>query len=759
MPATQFAESLVGIQEVKDGAASLDDSADPNSAFTAAPALKARRQLIPRFPVLGAADMLYVRKRYTPVVGVVKHYGYYHFVRGVAPSSVAKISAYIVDVIRNNGLDPLSWVSAGAWEVASATFVSYNLMAAADLVVHVNFPGGTTADAYDRNGNPILLNEVFWNQLHVSSVIRDFSSHGENPLYPCLRCLSSSSALHDEEEFLDAARKSVQSWHLSGTDCTEISSTLAAKSRVAVAIRKHFLDTCRYDSAIDLFTDSRIVRHDPLCAVHAAAAARVKGDIDRAISILDNVEKTDAQSDIALLERANCLYAGGHVEEALEAAKKASSFTSGDLNVWFKLASLFADAKDHAEAFKALNNADMPPPVLDGFLRELFPNRNKLTAPLEGAAGGTDAVRVLAKRLKEEKNYTNDRTDAILSELPGKLMGEADYSCYDVMVKILNDVHWDRMLSIRGQCFVMESDIDSNKDEGNDEDGKEEDSSEPKTDGEEKDEEDSTEGKGSTADNIAVNIQTNGADGSGETEKNGLTNDERKKSLEKTGKKVCKPWLDYLVNNMYYDLRGMALWNAEEQQFAVAASLAATELANKSHSESGHSSSRDDEKIAEMEAQDTEQPLRRTADEVMKTTERPAADWLRRGELALRLGKLEEAKTAYWVCVKLSEKEKKPAATALCRLMTLSAKDKDTRTTIRCADMLWTFLDENTDRTASSESTRAVSQVRNAVFSVIAANGLRAVREDLVGMADVDRKRLEGLLLDAVALRVEGFST
>lgn len=776
MPSATRAEALVGIPEVIDGPHALEPS---ESAAQSGPALKARRHALARFPPLGPPDMLYVRKRYLPVVGLQKTYGYYHFVRGVEPGSVAKISAYIVDVLRNTGLDPSGWVATGAWEIASATFVSYNFITRADVTVHVDFPGGTTAEAVDRFGDACQLTELFWSQLLVSSTLRDMLSHGEQPLYPCLRVVVSPSPTASEAAFLDAAARCVHTWHLGGSSTPERPAASPSSSHVALAIRDHLISHARYETAITFFSDERVTAADPLNALHSAATARVAGDLSHAESIVDALLLQYPEAPLAWMERANILRAHGQLEKALDAAGVSAAHSSDDVYIWTLLADLHVDNKAYEKAFDALNSADMPPPPLDPYLRELVPNRNNKTLPVEGASRGTDAVRVLAERAKFERNLTNSSTDEILTELPAKRMEDTDHACYAVLVKIMNDLSWDSMLTVRGQCFVMEADINSGdvdrealNEEGYDDNL---DGLDPEPNSDTSNHNEATNGvrnisledgnDDGTNGDAPSNPEANGQHSENQQQNGGSLSPTsvddrtalRKRSLEKTGKKVCKPWLDYLVTSMYHDLRAMALWNAEEEQFREA--LAPAALSKRAHSEGGEDRpGRSVDEQSELEAQEAEEPFQRTASEIVETNRRPSADWLRRGLLAMRLGKREEARTAFWVCVKVAEKEKTVSVTALTRLMMLASEDGDMRTTIKCADGVWTYADRATDRKSSSEPTAPIAAVRKAMFYLISKKGLRAVREAVTSQADVARKRMESLLLDSVALRVDGFS-
>lgn len=774
MPSATRAEALVGIREVKDGAL---DKSDMHSG----PAINARIEQLPHFPPLGPVDMLYVRKRYVPVVGAPKIYGYYHFVRAVDVSSVAAASAYIVDVVRNTGLDHTSgWEVAssfGGFEVASATFVAYNIIKKADVYVHVDFPGSTTARATDANGHDVPIDEPFWQEIFVSSFVRHLASHGEKPLYPCLRVLSYTP--RHETAFLDAAAACAHRWHFSGTDGMQDDTESASKSRIAKIIRDHLIRLSRYDAVISFFSRDRLREVDPILAVYAATGARLKGDIDAATRLVDDVINLKPKSDLAWMERARICRTKGRLEEALEAAKTATKFVEDEADIWILIADLYADTRQYAKAFESLNFADMPPPSLDPYLRKLVPNRKNLTSPLEGASRGTDAVMVLVKKLREEKNFTNDKIDSALFDLPARMLTDAEHECYAILVKILKDLSWDDMLAVRGECFVMEADV---------QDGRLDETTDEEDDAGEDDASEITEESGERRDGDGAEVhenhdESNGHDGIGSLQENGeseraASDDTKinidhvgdsqgeiangteidvdghiKKKARKIGKQVCKPWLDYLVLNMYNDLKAMSPWNFEEERHATSIALASTVLAQRSQSEN----SAESPEPQDIEAPELEHRPRRSALEIVRTTTRPPTDWLRRGELAIRLGNREEGKTALEVCKMRSEKEKTVTVTALLSLMKLAAEDGDVKTTLRCANEVWTFMDIHTDRKQSSDPSPAVPPVRSTIFKLISKKGLRTVRE-IAYQVEIDRKRIESLLLDAVDLGVEGFS-
>ncbi|CAN8065607.1 unnamed protein product [Agarophyton chilense] len=806
MPSASRAEALVGVQEVHDRP--LPD------AIPALPdALSARAHLLQKFPPLGPPDMVYLRKRYVPVVGAEKIYGYYHFVRGAHPRGLAAVSAYIVDIVRNSGLDPLPWVSAGAWQIVSATFVAYDVLSRVDVCVHVDFPGSTTASALDATGAAVALSDALWHQLLVSSVVRDMAAVGEQPLYPCLRVISPPS-LGVDAAFRTAAVHTAPRWHLAPSPHTSDPQPLSpaptpASSPIAFIIRHHFLSSALFETAIQFFTDEQLCAADPDFIVHAATAARLARDLPRADALVQRVLDANPHSHLACTERANILRANAQLQPALNAAHTAALSANHDLDVCLLLADIHVDLKQHAKAFQFLNEFDVQTPPLDPFLRHLIPNRRNLTKPSDGALSAPDAVRVLADRLREEKQLSTDKTDYALHELPAKMMTQAEEKCYAVLVKILNDLSWDQMLAVRGQCFVMEKDIEDGHLSMSDDEEQQQQQQQQQDDhdehlqqnqpqnsveeapgheveaehisqrittislSEDDDERDrDRDHGGADVDAHADDAHADDADADDDDDEEQEQYDEhtpqqqngdvdsveaRKRTLEKTGKKVCKPWLDYLVTNMYHDLKAMAMWNAEEQQHSTESSFPTSSATSDVDADHAAAAAAAVAATRDVEAQESEHTFQRTADEIVKETKRPYADWMRRGELALRLGKPEEAKVAFWACLKLAEKEKVVCVTSLCRLIEQGADDGDVKTTIKCVDTLWGYLDSMTKKKDNSEPSAAVPVVQKSVFRLISNKGLRAVREAVSAALDVNRKRFEGLLLDAVALRVDGF--
>lgn len=853
-------EAVVGTPEVRDnGGAPFEGGG--SSAAASAPALDARVATMPSFPPLGPPDVVYVRKRFRPVVGAPAAYGFYHFIRGADASSPAALASYVYGLL-NAGLDAAGWMTGGSWEITGATIHSYNALAGRDAVVEVEMPGGVAAYTVGPDGElrPATApgHDEFWRETSVCATVRAIANVGEAPPYPCMRAVSPLPTPEAEDAFLATAAKCIGRWAKAGTDRPGVAAATAANSRIADAIAEYFMADARFSRAQAFFDSDEVLVADPETGAHAARAANRAGLYEEAARITSTVLELNARAGDAWLAKSETLEAQGELPAAMSAAHKATECAPDDLQAWIRLAELYVTSGDYESALVALNSADMPPPPLDPYLRELVPNRKNITAPLKGGdAARSGAVRVLSQRLREERSASSGRADELLAELPAKLMSKTEREVYAVLVKIQIAVGWDDLLAIRGRCFVMEADIakaaeaerhDSASDDGAggdegtvaaradragndpgastldiDEDGSGGDdvaaaraaSADGKAPPAGEDAvvnemsavslNDDTErvtastrvnggveegievakikegvdengeatvlhfepnwAKESKSDGAANNESEAAGSGSGEESDGGDSGDGgvlpiSQRALDDIGKKVCKPWLDYLVTNLYEDLRALAVWNAEEHLHRkAAASAEGAETPGEAAAAALRASADEDVEAGMTDSS----PRIRTADEVTETTRRPPVDWLRRGELALRLQNTELAKTAFLVCMKVAEKAKQPNISAHINLMTIAASEGNCKPTLRCADTIMGFVDAATEYQAKRKSLDAYSEtppvVRNAIHVLISKVGLNKVRNTMPSRMDVNHSRLEGLLLDAVVWKVHGYDS
>jgi len=413
------------------------------------------------------------------------------------------------------------------------------------------------------------------------------------------------------------------------------------------------------------------------------------------------------------------------LDKALELARQATESCPGDSNGWIELGEILTAIESFEAALLALNEMEIPPPQLDPFLRKLMPGRKSLTSPSAGRARGLDVVTMVSQRLKDERSDRIPNRDRSLSEVPIRLLTDAEKRVYEVLVKILDKVGWDQFLKIRGACFVMESDVRNVDGESNlvGNDLKED------------------QRKGETDEDIVPRSNP---------------------TLRK--KRLCKPWLDLLVINMYEDLRAWAVWHAEEQE--ASSRQHQTHDQQQQQPQQQAASSEVDLEQGEAEGPRPQQAfVLRSTEEISRTTRRPAIDWLRRGELARRLRRSEEAKLAFLVGMQVAERDGDTHLTSWMEALREFSNEGNITQTLMSCDFIWTFVDKLSDTSParpydSCMLTPPLPQIRDAVYTLVSRCGLAQVRAVLANPTkEMNRPRLESLLEDAERWGVYGYDS
>lgn len=460
-----------------------------------------------------------------------------------------------------------------------------------------------------------------------------------------------------------------------------------------------------------------------------------------------------------------------------------------------------------------------------------------------GGGDGSDGARIFATRLREEKNDRGAASgaagalgvDELLAELPAKLMTDGERAVCAVLVRILDAIGWDALLMVRSDCFVMEADtardggVDGGaaaaaspvvsatpesaaavqggetpvngavKDTPPDGNNAAAASSSPKESNPPGDggADDSAGGARSPGTDATTRLTPVAAVGIAEGG-DGSRSPADGPTTTAAPKAVCKTWLDYLVSSMYEDLRALAVWSAEEaaaaRALAASANAAAANGAARSPAPAGASEDADVEASGGSStpaATSTDGGTGslnavRTAEDTAAATKRPAADWLRRAQLAARFSRAADAARAYEVVTILASKGDFPALTAWCARMASAAEEGDANLTIAAAVAVTVTADGLRSAVVSSAAGGGAANtggggsgsgasssdlsstasgalappiaVRRALYRLVSKIGLRRVREVANKSAGARvGPRLQSVLLDAVEWHVEGF--
>jgi len=776
-------------------------------------AAEARQRHLANFTGFGPPDLVCISKHWRGVVGKGVTQGYFHFVRGVKTESAASISTYLGRLIKH-GLEGASWYSGGGYRIVSASCRSYNSFSKCDILVKVDVPGSVSSLALFPDGHEEETNELLWKETFVCSVLRASEGVGEYPLYPCLVAFQPLDSVLDERSFLAAASEIVSRWPLVGSGRPGLtfgenpSPVTPATCLVAEALYRYFAQDSRFEQARQYF-ESTVGEKDVELKYFACKALKEAGSFSSARSLIDAVIRECPSSSAVLVLSSQLYLETGQLDAAFMEAKKAVEMNEKDTLAWLHLAALYVEKGDLVECLIALNTAIMEPPNLDPFLRELLPARKRMTKPLPNTSGGTDIIRVLAKRLHEERIGPATGVDESLAELSATLMTDPEKQAYQVLVKALNKFGWDEILNARSDAFIMEADIshlpeeqEASSEQTNETDGErkheaaaaafsathdhtEVSNSDAKKSEKVSEDHSSPEEAASTSTKVNEGEQVETEKHSANQVEENTTQATQDKVREVAGssdqrilknkqmslevysskghrKKMCTPWLDFLVNNMYEDLRALAIWQAEDEQMAQSLRSPVSTANSNTSSQTTPAASNDqnESRSQAWQGQNSVQTL--DAEQVAKQTKRPPVDWLRRGELARRIQRTSDAERAFRIAIILSSKnagaEKSATVSPWLSLLEMYAEDGFASEALVAADAVWNFMDSHADRISTSSFTPPVPAVRRAIFKLVHKHGLLKLREQVMDKKiNINRHRIQSVLLDAVEWKVSGY--
>ena len=104
----------------------------------------------------------------------------FFYVRGVDCSSPGAIGTYVNYLI--NEQEKGGWVS--SWKISKITFCIFDSINRLDLHMEFQLPGSTKISVFDQNQNNFSYEEIDWDSLYISSVLRYIKLIQAFPLMP-----------------------------------------------------------------------------------------------------------------------------------------------------------------------------------------------------------------------------------------------------------------------------------------------------------------------------------------------------------------------------------------------------------------------------------------------------------------------------------------------------------------------------------------------------------------------------------------------
>jgi len=424
-----------------------------------------RNDSLASFRELGPPDLCHVIKTNNKVS--TRDIGSYHFVLGTDASSSATIAAYLNSLSYSLTEEQSGWFSNNknqpSWKIRSGTYCCFNAFSRVDMRVEVQIPGGVVSYLVDLKGDrhPIT-NNTLWQETYISGVLRAIMDDNDEPdgndgnQLRGLRKLDAIKSLESEQRFLEAAYAEFwKSWQL-GTD-PEVQVATFVSNHLSNGLMKYFGDSYRYDIAAEFFKS--LASKDPEVSVLLARSYFGYDEEIKAIEVLNDALKKKPQSYSLILVQIEFLRKKKHYDMALKLAKLAVTYAPSEFITWCTLAEVFFDLDDIEMALLTLNSCPM------FTYCERDSNCQRMPMPSRLNIAMNYETKTSPEELKDIKDHISpsdsngDFREHIHPEalrLPATSLRGTFLKAYELLVKIVRKIGWNKLLYYRSSVFVME---------------------------------------------------------------------------------------------------------------------------------------------------------------------------------------------------------------------------------------------------------------------------------------------------------------
>jgi len=422
-----------------------------------------RNDSLASFRELGPPDLCHIIKTNNKVSA--KDIGSYHFVLGIDTSSSATIAAYLNSLSYSLTEEQSGWFSNNSqpsWKIRSGTYCCFNAFSRVDMRVEVQIPGGVVSYLVDLKGDrhPIT-NNTLWQETYISGILRAIMDDNDEPdgndgnQLRGLRKLDAIQSLESEKRFLEAASTEFwKSWQL-GTDPAVQVATYVS-NHLSNGLMKYFGNSYRYDIAAKFF--EQLAEKDPEVSVLLAKSYIGYDEEIKAIEVLNRALKAKPQSYSLILVQIEFLRKKKRYDMALKLAKLAVTYAPSEYSTWATLAEVFFEKDDIEMALLTLNSCPM------FTYCEKDSNCQRMPMPERLNIAMNYETKSSPEELKDIKDFispggSTDFRDHIhpdLLRLPANSLRGTFLKAYNLLVKIVRKIGWNKLLYYRSLVFVME---------------------------------------------------------------------------------------------------------------------------------------------------------------------------------------------------------------------------------------------------------------------------------------------------------------
>lgn len=415
-----------------------------NSAF------RIRSEQIENIQGLGPPDMCIVQREHFPsglkrFISKSYQKQYYHYIYGVDTSSIASIAAYFKHFI--DSYNKLS----NSTKFISICFCAYDLFSNFDFRVEIKFPGNMNACIVDKTGNKYIPQDIHWNGVYLSSVIR--------LCYPVQgNAIGYFEMFKNFEDFEKLFATSSLFFDKLGFVLGDLMDTKKYRHNLLFpAINKYLLKRKRYK--LHQMLIRKVVDKDPLMLTFLAKSSLKIGKVDEIIYLLSNQIKITPHAFPLYHTIGKAYLCRGDTAQALQIAQYLVELNLDVFEYWELLINCYLKLKDISSALLAFNQ--LPHYSIETETYEI-PSKNKQLISSEKYSFASSSKiwstpSDLDYKPFEEYYYAKSKKEKLLisnlDSLPGSCLEGSRQRAYKLLAKIEKSIEWSNLIKINKETF------------------------------------------------------------------------------------------------------------------------------------------------------------------------------------------------------------------------------------------------------------------------------------------------------------------
>lgn len=441
---------------------------EPETAFQET--IKNRIKSIKSFKNFGPPDICYLTKEFQKSLSFSKQTnksGFLHYIYGLDVSSPAAVSAYLKKMLQLQEKEK-TWFSNGRWKITRGLFCIYDVFSKVDIHVEIAIPGGMKYYGYKNDETLISVDENLWERGYISSILRFMNLEERKKAFKIYDVLNN-------KDYLQNFLHSYQQFHLyqkgySYNLDSGIEGNLQNLGNKPIFTIINYLMKRKLADIAKGFLE-KIVVFDPKISVFMSLIYENLGKLPEAIENLAKSLFKHPHTIVLLYKQAQLLLKFRKIDLALTLAKIIVQLNPESFEAWMLLNECYFSKKNYTMVLLTMNSTPITPTTSEN--STLTENFNLLcTAPEEKKESNlyefcftpnentAKFIRFSEELLLAHQEYLeeNERLQQRMERLSFIKLEPQEKKLYEFLVRVETQLGWDKLLSLRGELFYMESD-------------------------------------------------------------------------------------------------------------------------------------------------------------------------------------------------------------------------------------------------------------------------------------------------------------